>query len=192
MNQEFECLDGEVQTKLLRIYNSHFTGSCLWDFDTHCFQMLTNSWNVNLRTMYNLPIQTHNWIVERISGDKHAKQLIFKRYIKFIESLEKNKRPSLQFLLKLVQRDQRCTTGSNLRHIYDETEIFIVPGKTIPALLDTYQVYKTPVDEDWKIPLIISLMSIRDSEWVLNFDENDPQPILQNDIERTLERLCSN
>ena len=30
LNNQFECLPSECQMKLLNIYNSHFTGSCLW------------------------------------------------------------------------------------------------------------------------------------------------------------------
>ena len=69
LNQKFECLEGETQIKLLRIYNSHFTGSCQWDFKSQSFEMIANSWNVNLRIIFDLPLETHSWIVERLSND---------------------------------------------------------------------------------------------------------------------------
>ena len=151
LNEEFECLEGETQIKLLRIYNSHFTGSCQWDFKSQSFEMIANSWNVNLRIIFDLPLQTHSWIVERLSNDKHAKQMIYKRYIKFIESLHKNKRPSLQYLVKLVQRDQRSVTASNLQNIFSDTGVFVIPGNTKPFALNDCQVYKTLIGENGKL-----------------------------------------
>ena len=32
LNIEFECLPAECQVRLLKLYNSHFTGSCTWRF----------------------------------------------------------------------------------------------------------------------------------------------------------------
>ena len=62
-NDEFECLDMESQIKLLNIYNSHFTGSSLWNFDSENFKQLIRSWNVNLRVISNLPMQTHSYLI---------------------------------------------------------------------------------------------------------------------------------
>ena len=47
-NDEFECLDMESKVKLLNIYNAHFTGSALWNFNSENFKQLLKSWNVDL------------------------------------------------------------------------------------------------------------------------------------------------
>ena len=114
---------------------------------------------------------------------------LYKRYIKFIESLHKNKRPSLQYLVKLVQRDQRSVTGSNLKNIFSDTGVFVIPGYTKPCALNEYQVYKTPIGENWKIGLLSSLLSIRGQDWTLKFDESDSEK--ENDIDKTINNVCT-
>ena len=86
MNQEFQCISTENQVKLLRIYNAHFTGSCLWSYESENFKQLIRSWNVNLRVIFDLPFTTSSWLVEQLSQGGHAKLIIFKKYIKFLDS----------------------------------------------------------------------------------------------------------
>ena len=76
LNQEFECLPPESRLRLLHLYNMHFSGSNCWNFQEKTFQQLTKSYNVNIRILFDLPINTHCWIAEEISGGKHAKQQI--------------------------------------------------------------------------------------------------------------------
>ena len=89
LNNEFEFLDPHSQVKLLNIYNAHFTGSSLWNFNSDTVKQVWNSWNVNLRVIFNLPIATHCWIAEQISNGPHAKMLMYSRFAAFIASLAK-------------------------------------------------------------------------------------------------------
>ena len=79
LNEEFECLTPECKQKLHRLYNNDFSGSSCWNYDDRIFQQLLNSYNVNMRIVFNIPRETHCWIVERISGGHHAKQQIYSR-----------------------------------------------------------------------------------------------------------------
>ena len=117
LNNQFETLPSECQIKLLRIFNSHFTGSCLWNFSSEIVRKLFNSWNVNLRMVLDLPINTHNYVVESLSGGKNAKQLIFSRYVNFINSLENSKRPALVALLKLAKNDVQSVVAVSYTHL---------------------------------------------------------------------------
>ena len=49
LNQEFDSLPCESQLKLLNLFNSHFTGSNCWLYDSEKFKQLMNSYNVNIR-----------------------------------------------------------------------------------------------------------------------------------------------
>ena len=95
LNNQFEHLPSECQLKLMNIYNSHFTGSCLWNFDTTAAKKIFNSWNVNIKVIFDLPFNTHNYIIDQLSFGKNAKKMIFSRYIKFMDSIAKNRRHSL-------------------------------------------------------------------------------------------------
>ena len=54
-NDEFECMPIESQEKLLNIYNSHFTGSNLWNLASENTNQVFGSWNRNLKIINKLP-----------------------------------------------------------------------------------------------------------------------------------------
>ena len=128
LNQEFHTHPPSVKLKMSQIYNSHFTGSQLWDFASDKFKQVCNSWNVNIRIMFDLPKATHSWMVEEIAGGRHAKQMIMSRYVNYISQLANNKRESVRSLFKLVSRDVRTVTGSNIRHMKLITGCNIILG----------------------------------------------------------------
>ena len=191
LNNEFETLSPSCQLRLFRIYNTHFTGSCLWDFSGQMINKLWNSYNVNLRIIFDLPFDTHSFIVEELSGGKHAKQMMYSRYMKFMNSLSKNKRKSLQFLQNVVKNDVNSVTGSNLRKILLDTGHSIIPGVTKKMSLDNYKVYKIPEEEQWRIPLIESLLEVKAGNWAIEFDEEEDN-FNGNAIKLMLDRACSN
>ena len=76
LNNEFSYVKPEDQVRLLRIYNSHFSGSSCWNFQSVQFQQLMNSWNVNLRVIFDINWAKHNYLVESLSNVKQCKQMI--------------------------------------------------------------------------------------------------------------------
>ena len=144
---------------MLNIYNAHFTGSSLWDFQSVNVNQLLNSWNVNLRIICGVPIDTHKYVIERIVDCKHAKHKIFSRYVKFIHSLGQSKKSILRNLFNLIHKDMISVTGANLRHIAIETNKDFIPGITKRIDLTDYMVYQLPEGEEWRIPFLLSLIS---------------------------------
>ena len=98
-----------------------------------------------------------------------------KRFIKFLDSLAKSERPALQALLSLSCKDVRTTTGANLRHIQNQTGIYIIPGITKANIMNEKHLYKIPEGEEWKVGLIASLMQIRNDKWSILFDEEQDE-----------------
>ena len=185
LNDEFECLDRGSQIKLLNIYNSHFTGSSLWNFGSETFKQLQKSWNVNLRIVCNLPL------TESISGCKHVNQKIFSRYIGFINSLFNSKKMILSSLLKIVYKDSRSSTGSNIKTILQQTGTLVIPGSTHKGVLNVFVVYKTPPNQEWRFPLLVSLLELRESNWTVTFDEEEETSLLEKDaIDQLIDSVC--
>ena len=86
------------------------------------------AWNKNIKVIYELPWATHHWIlVEEITG-KSLKLRLLKRFMKFVNSMLKTKKPFLKFLLSTVAADIRSVTGPNLR---SSTGVQVTPGQTI-------------------------------------------------------------
>ncbi len=190
LNQEFYLYPPEVKLKMCKIYNSHFTGSPLWDFFSSHFSQLCNSWNVNIRIMFGIPRNTHCWIVEEISGGNHARQMIFSRYINFIGSLANNKRPSTRALFRTVSSSVRSVTGSNIRRILLETNVPIIAGTTRGYAIKAHRVYTVPSASKWKIPLLTSLLEVRSSQWEVTFDELG-ESLEPNEIQYMIDDICT-
>ena len=70
------------------------------------------TWNIHLRIMFNLPWDTQYWIVEELSDGRHLQQMLFSRFLKFV-----NKRLEVRALYAICKDDIRSTTGSNIRTI---------------------------------------------------------------------------
>ena len=47
----------------------------------------------------------------------------------------------------------------------------VVPGVTRAHDLSNYRVHETPVEENWRLGLLVSLLEVRDARWSVMFDE---------------------
>ena len=148
---EFCFIKPEEQVKLLNLYNAHFTGFPSWSFTSDMFSQLMNSWNVNLRVIFDLPYGTHSYLVNSLTESKHARQMIYQRYLKFLKSVATNRRPALVSLLKEVQNSCLSLVGNNLRRILLDSGVQVIPGVTMRHELAIDTVYETPAKEGWRL-----------------------------------------
>ena len=77
LNQEFSFARAETRLKMTHLYNTAYYGSNCWMYDSKEIDKFAKTWNVNLRIMFDLPRETHCWIVEAMSRGKHFLQAIF-------------------------------------------------------------------------------------------------------------------
>ena len=109
-----------------------------------------------------------------------------------MKSLVKSKKPIVRSLFQTISKDIRSVPASNLRHIYDQTGIFINPGVTLKFSLHDYKAYKVPAGEEWKIGFLASLIKVREGQWDISFDEEDGlSNFPDKEINRLIEELCS-
>ena len=104
--------------------------------------------------MFDLPRETHSWIVEEISGGKHFRQMIYCRFVKYLAVLKKNKRLSLRTLFNIVSGDVRTSAGSNVRKILLDTGLD--PRCVSSHQLSSWRVHQ--LADDWSVPLLTSLL----------------------------------
>ena len=105
LNHEFDFCMPEVRLRMLKLYNMHFTNCRLWSFQSEHFDKLCRSYNKNLKIIYNLPYNCHNWIIEEITGGKHARQQMMSCYVKVVESLYNHESPAVSSLLFNVNKN---------------------------------------------------------------------------------------
>ena len=67
--------------------------------------------------MFDLPIQTHRYIIEPISQTKHLKNVLMERFLSFLMQIEKSTKKVPKQLLAFTKNDVRSTTMSNVGNI---------------------------------------------------------------------------
>ena len=187
LNQEFAFANPDNKLRMCRLYNTAFYGSNCWDFSSEEFGKFARSWNVNLRILFDLPRDTHCWIVEELSNGRHFKQMIYSRFIKYLKVLSQNRKPFIRTLFNLVSKDAKSLTGSNVRKILLQTDQD--PLRLDRNCIRSWRVY--PPKDSWSVPLLRSLMNLRDDEWLLVFDEEEEDGSLQTeDISFIIDTIC--
>ena len=125
--------------------DSHLSGRNIWKFNSDEASHLVSSWNK--KVIYELPWATHRWVLEEITRS-NLKFIPYTRFIKFINSINKSRKPAVKFLYSMVASDVRSMTGSNLRSILLHTGVHVVPGTKQGYLVKKQRCFKVPeVDE---------------------------------------------
>ena len=169
--QEFYYAHPKTKLLLNNIYNTHFTGSVIWNLFSREAKMIENTWNVSIRKMMNLDRQTHRYMVEPSSDVRHIKFVFLKRFLKFTEKLEKSVKHPVRVLFNAVKQDCRSTTGSNLRrimHLVKRTKVSKVKKKGKEG-------------DEWRLTIMKELLSVYRKELkVEDFDKCEFTEILDH------------
>ena len=186
LNQEFSFSHPEVKCNINRIYNSSFSGSCLWDLTGEKTRQMVNSWSVSVRHMWDLPLSTHRYLLEPLSG-VHAETMIFSRYIKFVQSMRKSSKVAVQCLIQLVSKDTQTNTGRNIRYILNKTgesDIFAVNAQKLKC---DYKFAPIQPEDQWKVGFIKELTNVKAGTLELNHDtiedDDNDEAFTSDDIE---------
>ena len=162
-----------------RIYNSHFTGSSLWDLFNKETRKVENSWSVSFRKIYNLPRNTHRYLVEPISEIPHAKTTLIKNFLGLIDQIQKTHKTVARNLLETIKLDVRSTTGSNLReimHLLNKDSINDLSKSDVNTLVFS----PVPKNEEWRIGFLKELLDIRSNDIVLDsFSKDEIDDMIQ-------------
>ena len=91
--QEFSCAHPKTRAEINRIENSHFYGSVLWNLASKETVSLEKTWNVSVRRMFNLPRETHCYLMEAISEQDHIGTHLA-RFVSFVQAIRTSKKNS--------------------------------------------------------------------------------------------------
>ena len=160
LQQEFFFAHPETKVKVNRIYNTHFTGSPLWDLFSRESEMIENTYNVSIRAMFDIPRQTHKYFIEPLTQQKHLKALLIRRFLSFIEQIKKCPKDVVKVVLNTIKHDVASTTGSNLRNI------LLMMGKDNPDDLcpedsNLVRYHPIPEEESWRLQILTELLNER-------------------------------
>ena len=176
---EFKGLDPIVFTKLVSIYLTSFYGSNLWDLYDKPSESLFKCWNIMVRMNWDIPRNTHKYLIEPISKNCHLKINLLKRFITFFKSLANCDKPHIKYLHNIQQNDFRSVFGRNCNNICAEAGV----DSVFEASIFDISYAKVPQEEEYRIYLICELLEMRAGR----LDEE----LTKDDISSMLNILCS-
>ena len=146
-----------------KIWNTHFTGSPLWNLFSEGFRKIEASYNKSIKYMMSLPHATHRCLIETLSGEKHIKMVLLKRFVSFMERIDKSSKSALKILKQEALKDVRSITGTNYRGIMllmGEMDIRKVSVQNIENL--QYRVI--PQEDQWKLDITKELSDVMNGD----------------------------
>ena len=174
--QEFYFASSRVKMKLINIFASSFYGSGLWNLSSNTCERLYKSWNVAVRVCFNVPPNTHRYLVEPLSGMPHAKSMLCTRLLKFTEQLSKSRKPVVNLLAMLSTGDRRTILGKNLGRMRMDI------GGLHPSYHNVRKYMKyfaVPEEEMWRIHFLEELLEVCDKEmYVENFSNEETKNMM--------------
>ena len=165
-------LDPSVRMKLHEIYTQSFYGSNLWNlFDNNC-DKIYRAYNISVRNTFQVPRNTHRYLIEVISRSTHPKVFLSSRFVKFKESLNNCHKISIRILAKLYENDQRTVYGKNLGNIAQLCNV--TKELLCPSLVkEQMNYFSPPVNEQWRSSVVQELLEVKRNNMDLQGFENE-------------------
>ena len=183
LNQEFFSSHPVSRVEVNQSYNSHFTGSPLWNLFSKEAIQLENSWNRSARLMCDLPLRTHRYLLEPITKVSHVKLLLAKQFLGFLSQIQKSPKLLPIELLDAVKYDVRSTTGYNLRRL-----MLLLNKTSIDQIsVNDFKLMKYhPISEEdkWKISFVNEITDVK-------FKQLDVDGFEIEELEEILNFLCT-
>ena len=176
--QEFHFAHPRTVAEVNVVTNSHFYGSVLWKLSSKPVQKLEKSWNVSFRRMFNLPWQTHCYLVEPVSQQPHARKLMSSRFLSFVQAIRRSKKIAIRKLLKVIEYDTRSVTGHNLRSLLLQSN---VPEIQKLKASDGKAAYRSMSEEDqFRVGFINEIIDVQNNNLeVAGFTDDELGELLE-------------
>ena len=177
--QEFSFAHPKTTAEVNKIQNSHFYGSVLWNLSSKEVVKLEKSWNVSVRRMFDLPRETHCYLIEAVSDQHHVKTILARRFLNFVNAIRNSSKQALRSLLKVVEYDTQSVTGRNLRSILLETEVQDV--RNLKGVDYNIKYRNVPRNEEYRVGFIKELIDVKNKQLdVHGFNDDELDEILQH------------
>ena len=121
--QEFHYASPDIVMKLVHTYATSMYGSNIWDIFSSDCDKIYKSYNVAVRSIFNLDRRTHRYLIEPISNHHHLKTLLAARYCTFHLSLCNSSKMPVRFLARLYQNDFRTVLGRTMATLAESCDV---------------------------------------------------------------------
>ena len=91
---------------------------------SQCVSKLNTAWNTAIRILFNVPRDTHRYLIESISQCLHVKPILaISRCVSFYETIETSSKLCIRFLSNLCKNDLNTVLGRNLFCIENDCSV---------------------------------------------------------------------
>lgn len=148
LRQELGNQDPHVYLKLIKVYILHLYGCQLWNFQGRGAEKLWSTWNGLLRSLFHLPLATHRYILEAVSGSVHLKEIVLRRFTKFHQKLSVSSNPLIRNLFRIQRSDMRSGFARNV----------CIAG-VMQGVDRNPVIHPVPAGEEWRIQVVRDIAS---------------------------------
>ena len=114
---------------------------------------LESTWNRSVKIMYDLPYDTHRWLIEPISESAHIKRILIQRFLNFVKQVRLSNKSITKVLLNTIMYNVRSTTGYNLRRIMLETNSMDI-NELQKFNIENIKYHPVKDEDKWKVSVI--------------------------------------
>ena len=114
LEQEFYFCHPQTKFVVNKIYNSHFTGSPLWNLFCSEATKGESTWNRSIKIMNDLLYENHGRVMEPISENQYVRKILLQKFIYFADQIKKSTKSVINLLFITIKHSMRNTTGQNL------------------------------------------------------------------------------
>ena len=136
--------------------------SSLWDLFSNDVITLESTFNLSMKIMWNVPRETHRYFIEYLSNQKHLRFILIKRFLRFIQQIEKSSKSAIKSLLSICKYDCRSTTGKNLRQLMIMSDKYTIDSIE-ESDFDSMEYCPVPEGDTWRIGILDELLDSRSS-----------------------------
>ena len=180
--QEFFFTHPTSKLMLNQIYNFSYTGCQLWDLFCTESDQLENSYNVSVRKMLGLPINTHRYLIQPLANGTHVKQVFAKRFLQFCDQLRKCQKVAVRDTFEKIKSNVTTTTGKNLAELGQLLNKS--PGDLSPSDAPNIEFERVADEDAYKINFIKELIDVKHGKLEVNGFSND-------ELEQIMDFLCT-
>ena len=161
----FEHAHPSQKLAAIQTYSCSFYGSNLWDLFGPAANQLYRAWQISVRDAWGVPRPTRTYILDHLLSVPfpHVKQLILRRYIKFVKVLVSSMNPVISALSYWGARTRCSTTGRNVANLQEEFSVYPLAKTCSPTSLSVSP-REMPENGQEIIELLERLFSIKASE----------------------------
>ncbi len=141
-------------------------GAMLWNLRGEGAESFFKAWNTAVKLTHGVPRNTFTYLVEGFLAGDHStlRNQVLGRYKGFLKSLQQSPSPEVRILVRVVTRDARSNTSSNIHYLEERTGLNLMQCSN-RELRATLPVLEVPETEQWRLGLLSVLFKQRDKEY---------------------------